>query len=152
MAFHILVDPEQVADVNFALNGYDLVVLDEASLVSHCTFLLVASTLNCLNNRPIVLVAGDKCQQQPLQTVDGKVSNTISILSNGTFTGINSINQACTVPAVQSGGPALQLLSRSDALDAAHSGSSGRVPGGGRPLPSCTLEDEEIFTAFSHKH
>lgn len=81
MAFHIPVDPEQVADVNFALNGYDLVVLDEASLVSHCTFLLVASTLNCLNNCPIVLVAGDKCQQQPLQTVDGKVSNTISILT-----------------------------------------------------------------------
>ena len=100
MAFHIPVDPEQVADVNFALNGYDLVVLDEASLVSHCTFSLVASTLNCLNNRPIVLVAGDKCQQQPLQTVDGKGSKTISILSNGTFTGINSINQACTVPAV----------------------------------------------------
>lgn len=46
MAFHIPVHPEQVADVNFALNGYDLVVLDEASLISHCTFSLVASTLN----------------------------------------------------------------------------------------------------------
>ena len=86
------------------------------------------------------------------ETLNGlRRRNSIS-LSNSTFTGINSINQACTVLAVQSGGPTLQLLSRSDALHAAHSGSSGRVPGGGRPLPGCPLEDEEIFTAFSHKH
>ena len=64
-AFLILVDPEQAADVNFALKGYDLVVLDDL-LISPRTFSLVASTLKRLNNCPSVLVAGDNCQQHPL--------------------------------------------------------------------------------------
>ena len=93
-AFLILVDPEQAADVNFALKGYDLVVLDDL-LISPRTFSLVASTLKHLNNCPSILVAGDNCQQHPLQTVGGKVHNTISILSDGMFNATTRSSTHC---------------------------------------------------------
>jgi len=68
-----------------------MMVIDEASLVSPTNFSLVASTLNRLNAHPVVIVAGDQCQQQPLQTVQGRVSNTVSILNDQTFQQENSV-------------------------------------------------------------
>lgn len=90
-AFRIPVDQQQAADVNYALNRFDMVVIDKASLVSPTNFSLVASTLNRLNARPVVIVAGDQCQQQPLQTVQGRVSNTVSFLNDQTFQQENSV-------------------------------------------------------------
>ena len=43
-----------------------MVVIDKALLVSPLNFSLVASTFNRLNVRPVVIVAGDQWQQQPL--------------------------------------------------------------------------------------
>ena len=77
-------------DVNYALNRFDLVVIDETSMVSPQSFTMVAATLNRLNYRPIVVMAGDKCQQQPLHTVDGKVSTTTSIFNDNTFIAKNA--------------------------------------------------------------
>lgn len=153
-AFLILVDPEQAADVNFALKGYDLVVLDDL-LISPRTFSLVASTLKHLNNCPSILVAGDNCQQHPLQTVGGKVHNTISILSDGTFNATTRSSTHCI--SVQSAGPGLWPLPGSRALHAAHSGSTGQVPGGGRPLHSLSPGRQGDIhglqpSAFRHKH
>ena len=51
-AFHIPVDGQQSGDVNYSLNRYDLVVVNEASLVSPQSFAIVAATLNKLNRRP----------------------------------------------------------------------------------------------------
>ena len=48
-AFHIPVNDGHVFDVNFALNRFDMVVVDEASLVSPASFNMVAATLNRLN-------------------------------------------------------------------------------------------------------
>lgn len=45
---------------SYKRDHFDMVVLDEASLISPHTFSLVASTLNLLNSRPVVLIAGDK--------------------------------------------------------------------------------------------
>ena len=77
-------------DTNFKLNAYDLVVVDEASIVSKKPFSIMASTFNCLNLRPVVVVAGDKCQQKPLQNVGSKVSSTTSIFNDDTFSSANS--------------------------------------------------------------
>ena len=85
-AFRIPVNDGQAFDVNFALNRFDMVVVDEASLVFPASFNMVAATLNCLNCCPVVVIAGDSRQQQPLQTVKGKVSNTVSIVNDHTFT------------------------------------------------------------------
>ena len=54
----------------------------------------MAGTFNRLNCRPVVVISGDKCQQQPLQTVDGRVSSTISILNDTTFSEQNSVKHA----------------------------------------------------------
>jgi len=51
----------------------------------------VAATLNKLNCCPVVVIAGDKKQQQPLKTSDGKTSTTTSILNDSTFGDQNSV-------------------------------------------------------------
>lgn len=89
-AFHIPVDQEHSIDMNYPINKFDMVVVDEASLVSPQTFATIASTVNRLNCCPIVVIAGEKCQQQPLQMVDGRVSTTVSILNDHTFNQENS--------------------------------------------------------------
>ena len=48
-------------------------------MISTSTFAVMAATFNRLNIRPVAIFAGDKCQQQPLQTVDGRTSTTTSI-------------------------------------------------------------------------
>ena len=91
-AFHIPVNEDANGDMNFGLNKFHMVVVDEASLVSPQTFEKMASTFNRLNVRPVVVVTGDKCQQQPLQTApNGRVSTTVSILNDATFTNENSV-------------------------------------------------------------
>ena len=90
-AFHIPIHEEASHDINFALNKFDVIIIDEASLVSAHTFSCIATTLNSLHCRPVVILAGDKCQQQPLQTVQGRVSNTISVLNDATFNSNNSV-------------------------------------------------------------
>jgi len=65
-------------DINYGLNKFDMVVVDEASMISR-TFDVMAATFNPLKVRPVVVFAGDKCQQQPLQTADGRTSATTSI-------------------------------------------------------------------------
>ena len=77
--------------MNFALNRFDMVVVDESSLISPASFNIVAGTLNRLNCRPVVVIAGDRRQQQPLQTVQGRVSNTVSILNDQTFSQENAV-------------------------------------------------------------
>ena len=59
-AFRIPVNDGRAFDVNFALNRFDMVVVDEASLVSPASFNMVAATLNRLNCRPVVIIAGDR--------------------------------------------------------------------------------------------
>lgn len=94
-AFHIPVNQDEMGDMNYNLNKFDMVVVDEASLVSRQTFETMAITFNRLNVRPVVVVTGDKCQQQPLQTAaNGRVSTTVSILNDPTFTQENSVKHA----------------------------------------------------------
>lgn len=93
-AFDIPVHPQQSCDVNFSLNKFDMVVVDEASLVSSESLNIVAGTLNHLNCHPLVIIEGDKWQQQPLQTVDGRTSTTVLILNDQRFIQQNSVKHA----------------------------------------------------------
>ena len=58
------------------------------------SFQVVAATLNRLNCCPVVVIAGDKKQQQPLKTVQGKTSTTRSILNDDTFVADNSVRHS----------------------------------------------------------
>lgn len=51
----------------------------------------MASTLNCLNTSPVVVLAGDECKQQPLQTIDGRITSTTSIINDHTFSSFNAV-------------------------------------------------------------
>ena len=93
-AFRIPVQAGQSSDVNFSLNRFDMVVVDKASLVSPASFNIVAGTLNRLNCRPVVVIAGDHHQQQPLQTVEGRACNTVSILNDQTFSQENAVKHS----------------------------------------------------------
>lgn len=84
-AFNIPMDAPFADDVNYGLNKFDLVVVDEVSMILAPTFHAMATTFNRLNLRPVVVFAGDKHQQQPLQTVAGRVTATTSII-NDTYT------------------------------------------------------------------
>lgn len=59
-AFNIPVHGPPSEDINYGLNKYDLVVVDEGSMISSQTFNVMAATFNRLNLHPVVTFAGDK--------------------------------------------------------------------------------------------
>lgn len=69
-------------DMNYGLNRFDFVVVDEASMISAPTFQALATTFNRLNLHLVVVFPGDKYQQQPLETVGDRVSATTSIIND----------------------------------------------------------------------
>ena len=91
-AFNIPIHGPPSDDVNYGISKYDLVVVDEASMISKPTFEVMATMFNRVNIRPAVLFAGDKCQQ-PLHTLHGRTTATTSIINDTTtFTSHNSIH------------------------------------------------------------
>ena len=81
-AFSIPIDGPAPNEINHTMNQYDMIVVDEASMISAAIFGVMASTFNRLNVRPVVVLAGDKCEQQPLQTVNGRITSTTSIIND----------------------------------------------------------------------
>lgn len=79
LRMEVLVSLKVMGDINFKLNKFDMVVVNKASLVSPETFHLMASTFNWLTVRPVVVIAGNKCQQRPLQMVDSRVSASLHL-------------------------------------------------------------------------
>ena len=90
-AFNIPIHGPHPNDINYALNKYDLVIVDEASMISSAIFETMTCTFNRLNTRPVVVLAGDKCQQQPLETIDGRTTSSTSIINDHTFTSSNAV-------------------------------------------------------------
>ena len=91
-AFSIPIDGPLPNEINHGINHYDMIVVDKASMISSPIFGVMASTFNRMNLRPVVVLAGDKCQQQPLQTVNGCITSTTSIINdNATFSSNNAV-------------------------------------------------------------
>ena len=61
-------------------------------MISSCTFNVMAATLSRLNVRPVVVIAGHKCQQQHLQRVDSRTSATTSIINDHTFNAVDAVH------------------------------------------------------------
>ena len=68
--------------VNYNIGKYDAIIIDEASMVADDTFDMIHDTLEKQLHRPLVIIAGDECQQPPLQTINGRTTQTTSILKN----------------------------------------------------------------------
>ena len=79
--FNIPVAADQEYVVNYNIGKYDAIIMDEASMVADNTFDMIHDTLEKQPHRPLVIIAGDECQQ-PLQTINGRTTQTTSILKN----------------------------------------------------------------------
>jgi len=69
-AFQIPVDTSQLLRTNFTLSEFQVIVIDEVSMISCTNMLQVIKTLNSLPVFPILLLCGDRSQLQPFERVD----------------------------------------------------------------------------------
>ena len=91
--FKYPVDPTERSQINWELVNADLLVIDEISMVPIKIFQHIMNTVQQLYIRPVVLLCGDSQQQQPIETVDGKIQPAKSILEHKHFYSIcNRIN------------------------------------------------------------
>ena len=89
--FNIPVGAYQQYVVNYAIGKYDAIIIDEASMVGDDTFDMIDDTLKKQAHRPVVIIAGNECQQPPLQTVNGSTIQTTSMVKHGrSFSSIRS--------------------------------------------------------------
>lgn len=75
--FHVPVSPNELPTVNWAISQYDIVVIDEISMIPETIFKHILHTLNRLLYRPILVVSGDNGQQQPFEK-KGNATITVS--------------------------------------------------------------------------
>lgn len=68
--------------INWDLALFDIIILDEISMVSKRSFDHIKSTLNELYCRPMLIVAGDGKQMKPLQTEEGITKQVTSVLES----------------------------------------------------------------------
>ena len=80
--FNIPVAADQQYVVNYAIGKYDAIIVDEASKVADDTFHIIHDRLEKQVHRPLAIIAGEECQQPPLETVNGRTIQTTSILKN----------------------------------------------------------------------
>ena len=81
-AFRYPVDVIETPQINWDLANYDLIVIDELSMVPSIVFDHILKTLQELHVRPVVVLCGDQQQQQPIATVHGKIRPTVGVLQN----------------------------------------------------------------------
>ena len=67
-AFKYPVAPDENAQINWDLTRFDLIVLDEISMIPKRIANHIIETVNQLPTRPIVAMCGDRQQQQPIET------------------------------------------------------------------------------------
>ena len=83
--FHIPVDQAQKCSTNWSLSQYDILIIDEISMISERNFQHVVDTLNRLLFRPVLLVCGDNSQQPPFEKINTSTSTVTSRLNNRAF-------------------------------------------------------------------
>ncbi len=79
-AFYYPVSPKDKPMHNWNLSNYDVIIIDELSMVPVKMFEHLLSTISELPIRPIVLLAGDDRQLQPIETVDGSIQTVDSAM------------------------------------------------------------------------
>ena len=84
-AFHIPVNVNERPSTNWSLSHYDIIIIDEISMISESNFQHVLDTFNRLIFRPVLVVCGDYAQQQPLQKLENRTVNVSSPLNNQSF-------------------------------------------------------------------
>ena len=68
--------------INWELSKYDLIIIDEISMIPDVIFKHICKTLNL---RPVVIICGDAGQQQPFFRQDGKIMPLTSRFDDPSF-------------------------------------------------------------------
>ena len=98
--YHLLLGKPGTGKSQVLIRAIDYAIRHELSVLVAAPVALLAQGYNSIfydevttdNLRPVVVLAGDKCQQQPLQTVNGRITSTTSIINdNTTFTSNNAV-------------------------------------------------------------
>ena len=76
--------------INWELMHYDIIVMDEISMVPKSIMQHVLSTINQISVRPVLIMCGDHYQQQPISTVDQQILKVPSILEDTDFYAITN--------------------------------------------------------------
>ena len=83
--FCIPVLSEDQARTNWTLSKFDIIIIDELSMVSQTIAHHILKTLNEIIVRPVLLVTGDQCQIQPIETIDKKIHQVFNIFKDKHF-------------------------------------------------------------------
>ncbi len=84
-AFNYPVNADERPTTNWNISSYDIVIIDEISMIPKKIFHHIIDTIQQIPVRPILVLAGDVQQQQPIETIDGQISQVESILSEPQF-------------------------------------------------------------------
>ena len=84
-AFLIPVDTTEQSLTNLNLSQYDIIIIDEISMISRCTFEHIPNTVSRLIFRPVLVLGGDYAQQQPFKKFTGRIVDVPSPLQNQSF-------------------------------------------------------------------
>ena len=88
-AFHYPVSGPERATFNWNLSNYDMLIIDELSMVPVPIFDHIFSTVSELPIRPVVVLAGDDRQLQPIETSEGNIQTTKSVMASDNLKNIS---------------------------------------------------------------
>ncbi len=84
-SFHFPVDDSTSPYINWDLSTYDIVIIDEISMIPITIFQHILKTLNLLLFRPVLMLSGDRGQQQPFSRENGKIIQINSPFDDNSF-------------------------------------------------------------------
>ena len=84
-AFNFPVESDVTPSINWQLSHYDIIIIDEISMIPDIIFHHILKTINVLLFRPVLMLARDAGQQQPFSWQTGKIMQLTSALDNSSF-------------------------------------------------------------------
>lgn len=84
-SFHFPVNDSTPPTINWALSSYDIIIIDEISMIPNIIFQHILKTLNVLLFRPVLMLCGDCGQQQPFCRANGKIMQIQSPFDDTSF-------------------------------------------------------------------
>ena len=84
-SFRFPVQDNIVATINWQLSNYDIIIIDEISMIPDIIFNHILKTLSLLLFCPVVMVCGDAGQQQPFSRETGRIMQLNSPFDDTNF-------------------------------------------------------------------
>ena len=78
-AFSYPVKSDERPTIHWNLSNYDLILLDEMSMVPERIARHVIATISEITIRPVIVMAGDNQQQQPIETIHKQIVQVHSV-------------------------------------------------------------------------